>query len=114
MPSAECGIAGLEPLGELVQREGLPPCPCQRRYLTREDRARDPSNSELERATDAMVAQYRRTRRGWDLPHQFRNPHSALRIASGPPPARPAPARQRGSCLRPTRTRLLAPRGAPA
>src|SRR6266581_9718184 len=76
MRSTECGIAGLEPLGELVSREGLPTCSRQRRHLPREHRLRDPCDSELELAADAMVAKCRRTRRGWDLPHQFRNPHS--------------------------------------
>src|SRR2546426_6074805 len=30
----------LDQFAERLQREGLPPCPCQRRHLTREDRDR--------------------------------------------------------------------------
>src|SRR5437773_5426271 len=81
MRDAGCGMR--DALAELCECERPPARTRQRFHLTCKAGPRNPRNSELERATDAMVAQYRRTRRGWDLPRQFRNPHSALRIEIG-------------------------------
>src|SRR5438093_6149590 len=76
MRSAECGMAGPESLNELVQREGLPTCPCQSCHLAREHRLSYPCDSELRRSTDAMITQHRRQERGPTLIRQFRIPHS--------------------------------------
>src|SRR5207249_8004084 len=102
MRDAGCGMR--DALAELCECERPPARTRQRFHLTCKAGPRNPRDAELQGTTDAMIAQHWRPERGATLVLQFRIPHSAFRIGLGSP-ARPAPARQRGSCVRPARTR---------